>query len=176
MSRSLRSFLLAYCQELTGCGTTSLKRLFKAVREGAPRACEAVFLFAGADGREGYLLRLARGTDYEAAYERAAADLRASGGDVARWLGGLPEASRYRKVWNAWRSESTRLQRDREMMPGIQRAIAQELDRHGLSRAQACRVLGLNKGNFYAFMSGDMTKMSRDTAMRAYRQLAETQD
>lgn len=174
MSRSFRGFLLAYCQDLTGRKTTSLKRLFQAMREDAPRAHEAVFLLAAVDGRLEYLLRVACGTDCEASYGSAAADLRASGGDVLRWLEGLSEASRYRKVWNAWRSESTRLQRDREMMPGVRRALAQELDQRGLTRAQACRMLGLNKGNFYAFMGGDMTKMSRATVTRAYRQLTET--
>lgn len=46
------------------------------------------------------------------------------------------------------------------------------LEDAGLSRAEACRLLGLNKGNFYAFMKGDLTKLSRATAVGACKTLA----
>lgn len=36
-----------------------------------------------------------------------------------------------------------------------------------MTRAEACRVTRLNKGNFYAFLKGDTSKMSRKTAMNA---------
>ena len=41
-----------------------------------------------------------------------------------------------------------------------------------MTRAEACRVTRLNKGNFYAFLKGDTSKMSRKTAMNAYREIA----
>lgn len=46
------------------------------------------------------------------------------------------------------------------------------LEDAGLSRPEACRLLGLNKGNFYAFMKGDLTKLSRATAIDACQTLA----
>ena len=173
MSRSFEGFLLGYVQELTGLETTSLKRLFRAVADDSPRAAEALLLLAVANGREGYLMRQAAGTPFEAPYRRALAERDASGGDLDGWLAGLPEQSRYRKAWNAWRSKATRLERDRRVLPGVRDAIERVLEERGMSRAQACRALGLNKGNFYAFMKGDVSKLSRETAVRAYRALAE---
>lgn len=173
MSRSFGGFLLGYVQELTGLETTSLKRLFRAVADDSPRAAEALLLLALANGRESYLMRQAAGTPFEVPYRKALADLKKSGGDLGGWLAGLPEQSRYRKAWNAWRSEATRLERDRGMLPGVRDAIERVLEERGMSRAQACRALGLNKGNFYAFMKGDVSKLSRETAVGAYRALAE---
>lgn len=89
------------------------------------------------------------------------------------WLSSLPEQNRYRKVWNSWLSASTSLERDRRMLPGVRDAIEGVLAQRSISRAQACRETGLNKGNFYAFMKGDVSKLSRKTAVAAYRMLAE---
>ena len=91
---------------------------------------------------------------------------------LEKWLEQLPDQNRYRKVWNAWRSEATRLERDRRMLPGVRDAIDRVMAERGMTRAQACRLTGLNKGNFYAFMKGDVAKLSRETAVNAYRTLA----
>lgn len=172
VSRSFKGFLLGYVQDLTGCESASLKRFFQAVTCDSPRAAEALLLLACAEGREDYLLRQAAGTPFEAAYRRALADISQKGGSLEEYLEELPEQNRYRKVWNAWRSEATSLERDRHMLPMVRDAIEQALEQRGMSRAQACRLLGLNKGNFYAFMKGDVTKLSRETAVNAYRVLA----
>ncbi len=173
MSRSFRGFLLGYVQDLTGCRSTSLKRLFRAVADGSPRAAEVLLLLARVDGREGYLLKQAEGTPFEGAYRKVLADMDQEHGSLDEWLERLPEQNRYRKVWNAWQSEMTRLERDRRMLPGVRDAIERVLEEREINRSQACRMLGLNKGNFYAFMKGDMTKMSRETAVCVYRTLAE---
>ncbi|MCR2035260.1 helix-turn-helix domain-containing protein [Adlercreutzia mucosicola] len=172
MSRSFKGFLQAYAQELTGCGTSSIKKLFEAVVGDSPRGAEALLLLALASGRADYLMRQADGTSFEAAYRTALADLDRAGGILEKWLEQLPDQNRYRKVWNAWRSEATRLERDRRMLPGVRDAIDRVMAERGMTRAQACRLTGLNKGNFYAFMKGDVAKLSRETAVNAYRTLA----
>ena len=80
MSRSFKGFLQAYAQELTGCGTSSIKKLFEAVVGDSPRGAEALLLLALASGRADYLMRQADGTSFEAAYRTALADLDRAGG------------------------------------------------------------------------------------------------
>lgn len=172
MSRSFKGFLQAYAQELTGRQTTSLKKLSEAVVGDSPRAAETLLLLALASGREDYLMRQVRGTSLEGSYRAALVDLERTGGLLEPWLEQLPDQDRYRKVWNAWRSEATRLERDRRMLPGVRDAIERIMAEQGMTRAQACRVAGLNKGNFYAFMKGDVSRLSRETAVNAYRRLA----
>ena len=92
---------------------------------------------------------------------------------MGHWLEQLPEQNRYRKVWNAWQSVSTQLDRDRCFMTGVRNAIECTLNERNITRAQVCRELGLNKGNFYAFMKGDMSKMSRETAVATWRMLMQ---
>lgn len=98
MSRSFKGFLQAYAQELTGCGTSSIKKLFEAVVGDSPRGAEALLLLALASGRADYLMRQADGTSFEAAYRAALADLDRAGGMLEKWLEQLPGQNRYRKV------------------------------------------------------------------------------
>ena len=46
MTPSFKRFLTVYCQELTGRKTTSIKLLFEAVLEEAPRTAEPLLLLA----------------------------------------------------------------------------------------------------------------------------------
>lgn len=170
---SFKGFLLKYLQELTECRTSSIKTLFGLVNDDAPRAAEALMLFALVCGREDYLLRWARGTVFESRYRGALLNFKRSGLSLEEWVASLPDQNRYRKVWNSWLSVSTSLERDRRMLPRVRDAIEGVLQQRNMSRAQACREVGLNKGNFYAFMKGDASKLSRKTAVAAYRALAE---
>ena len=57
--------------------------------------------------------------------------------------------------------------------PGLRKIVLRgALSVGNMTRAEACRVTRLNKGNFYAFLKGDTSKMSRKTAMNAYREIA----
>ena len=64
-----------------------------------------------------------------------------------------------------------RLAEDRAMLVNVIEAIKSLFNQKGLSKAEACRATGLNKGNFYAFLKGDTTKISRHTAVAAYDKL-----
>ena len=173
MTGSFERFLTRYCQELTGLRTTSLKLLFEAVRADAPRAAEPLLLLALVRGRENFLLRRACGTPYEARFRTLLTRLEESGLPLEAYLPSLPEGDRHRKTWAAWQSERTRLERDRKTLANVRDRMDELLRAKSLSRAEACRLVGLNKGNFYAFMKGDVSKLSRETAVAAYRKLAE---
>lgn len=173
MTSSFERFLTRYCQELTGLETTSLKLFFEAVRTDAPRAAEPLLLLALLQGREEFLIRRAIGTPYEARFRAFLAGLERSALPLESYLQSLPEGDRHRKVWAAWQSEQTRLERDRKTLANVRERMDELLHARNLSRAEACRLLGLNKGNFYAFMKGDVSKLSRKTAVASYRKLAE---
>lgn len=173
MRGSFGRFLLGYCQELAGCDdTSSLKRLFRAMQANNPRAAEPLLLLALCQGREGYLLKTASGTKEEPLYRAFLSDFRGSGKTLEAYLGTLSEGNRFRKAYVAWEAERTRLQRDRLTTVNVSRSISDLLEEKGMSRAEACRALGLNKGNFYAFLKGDPSKLSRRTAIEAYKKLA----
>ena len=67
---------------------------------------------------------------------------------------------------------SSRSEVDRKIQKYVATAFGDLLADKNMSRAEACRVTRLNKGNFYAFLKGDTSKMSRKTAMNAYREIA----
>lgn len=172
MSRNLYGFMLGYCQELTGLGTSSLKKLFSSVRDGHPRAAEPLMLLAIAQGREAYLCNLSRSTPYESAYRDFAKRFEESGKDAEEFASSLPATDRFGKAAAAWMSEKQRLERDRSTLKGVAAEMNRILEEKGISRATACNALGLDKGNFYAFLKGDVRRLSRKTALDAYRQLS----
>lgn len=172
MTRSRKAFLLAYCKSLTGLETTSLKKLFRATAEGCPRAAEPVLLLALEEGRAEFLLRQARGTCYEARFRAFVEAYESSELSLDSFLSTLPAGNRFAKAHAAWTSESTRRERDLRTLQNVRARMEELLEEAGLSRAEACRLLGLNKGNFYAFMKGDLTKLGRATAVDAYKTLA----
>lgn len=173
MTPSFERFLTVYCQELAGRKTTSIKLLFKAVLEEAPRAAEPLLLLAIVQNRTDFLQRQAKGTKYESRYRAFAESWQESGQALVSFLPTLPEGNRYRKAWTAWRSAATQLERDRRTAGKVGQHLAALLAEKGLTRAEACRIAGLNKGNFYAFLKGDASKLSRETAVKAYRKIAE---
>lgn len=171
MSRGFKGFLLEYCKELTGTETTSLKKLFQVATSSAPRAFEPLLLLAVMEGREAYLLSVANNSKQLREYEQFLNKLAADGGDLFDFLEKLPDNDRHKKAFLAWRSESEALDRNRKTLAFVADAFSRLLKEKGLMRAEACRRLGLNKGNFYAFLKGDVTRMSRDTAVGAYKRL-----
>ncbi len=171
MSRNLKGFMIGYCQELTGLQTTSLKKFLAAVLDDTPRAFEPLVLLAIAQGREDYLERLAADTPLALRCSDLVAKYRDSGLSPEQFARSLPTDDRLGKAAAAWRSEVGRLARDRKTLEGVARAMLQLMEEKGITRAQACRQLGLDKGNFYAFLKGDVTRLGRTTAISAYHRL-----
>lgn len=173
MKQTFKGFLSQYAKELTGKNTTSIKQLFLAMQSEAPRASEVILIYALSCSRENYLLKQANNTKYKDKYIKFIAAYKESRESLEDYLNNLPENNRYKKVWNAWESKNTCLYRDREMLYGVKDAISDMLEQLGIKRSQAYKLLGLNKGNFYAFLKGDTSKLSRKTAIEAYKKLEQ---
>ena len=173
MTRAFRTFLLHYCQDLSGLQTTSIKKLFKAAEKDRPRLREPLALLAACDKRENYLLKASEGTAAGDAYSRFFDQLHASNQPLEEYLATLPEGDRYGRVLSAWKAESARRATDQDLLKNVAAAILELLSERSVSRAEACRIAHLNKGNFYAFLKGDPSKLSRQTALRAYDAIAD---
>lgn len=172
MSRSFEGFLRQYCQEITGIGSTSVRKLFDAVESDAPHAAEAVLLYAVVSKKNSFLMRSVEGSAWEVSYRSFLNAYEHSGRSLEEYLESLPDGDRFHKVYRSWQSSRGRLERDRETLANVAKSMRALLKEKGITRAEACRLLGLNKGNFYAFLKGDASKLSRETAIRAYRTLA----
>lgn len=168
---TFRGFLLKYCQELADEQTSSLKKLFTIAEQGRPRVFEPLLLLSLCDCREDYLMKQAVGSSVFDTYQQIVNRFRRSGLTLEHFLDTLPERNRYKRPLVAWRAENARKQADQQTLQKVAASLTKLLEQKNLSRAEACRIAGLNKGNFYAFLKGDTSKLSRDTAMRAYKML-----
>lgn len=165
MNRTFRGCLKAYCAELSGMRTTSLRRLCAAARERAPRVAEPLLLLAFEEGREDYLLKLAEGSRLGEEWEGAAESIRERGG-VLPFLESGEAPKRYAAVLDAYRAPDDALAADRRINGLLRTRTLAALDAAGMTRYRLCKDLGLNAGNLYAYLAGDDAKVSRATARR----------
>lgn len=172
MSATFQGFLTKYCKELTSSDTTSLKKLFVLADSEYPRAYEPLLLLALCTEREAYLLKQAQGSPVLSVYLDFLDRYRESGLSLEDYLSSLEEKDRFKRPLAAWQNECNRLASDREVLANVSKALCELLEEKGITRAHACKLLNINKGNFYAFLKGDVSKLSRKTAMRIFRQLS----
>lgn len=173
MRCSLQQFMTKYCQELTGLQTTSLKKLFNAVLSDTPRAFETVVFLAVAQGRENYLQRLTVDTIYAEQCSDFLSKYHESGLSPEDFALSLPATDRFGKAAASWRSYIMKRERDQKILKAASQNMLTAIEEKGITKAQACQQLGLDKGNFYAFLRGDVTRISKQTIMRVYSQLVE---
>lgn len=171
MSQSFRGFLSKYCKELTSSNTTSIKKLFHLADSEYPRAYEPLLLLAICEGRIQYLLKQAQESSVLLRYEELLNAWGKSGQSLEAYLETLSEDDRFRRPLSAWQAEQARLQDDRKVLAQVAKNLSALLDAKHITRAAACKLVQVNKGNFYAFLKGDSSKLSRKTAMRIYRQI-----
>ncbi len=166
MNLTFKGFLRAYCRGLTGVESDSLRKLFAAVATDSPAAAEAVMVFAAQQGKASYLARLAQGSWAESSYRDFAEGL-ASYESLASYLQSDSAPQRYRKVWQAWEAQRNATATDRRVIAMMREKTQDALAQASITPYAICRQLGLNKGNFYAYLNnGDVTKVSRATARR----------
>lgn len=171
MKLSFRGFLVKYCKELTSSNTTSLKKLFQLADTEYSRVYEPLLLLAICDQREEYLLKQAKNSDVLPKYLMFLSSWKKSKKPLCKYLGTLEDDDRFKRPLTAWKAEQSRLEDDRKTLINVASALLTLLRTKELTRAQACRLVKVNKGNFYAFLKGDSSKLSRKTAMRIYRQI-----
>ena len=170
MRLTFKGFLLAYCQELSGLQTTSVKKLAAAAAGEAPRVAEPLFLYALEADKLALLLKSAAGTWMEQEFEGLAATAAGYAGDAQGFLRANKVPQRYAKVLAAYEARRQQTQADRRAIALMREKTLEGLGRSGVTCYRLCEELGLNKGNVYAYLNkGDLTKVSRATARRIMR-------
>ena len=166
MNLTFKGFLRAYCRELTGLQTDSLKKLINASALNSPSVAEAVMVFASVQGKTDYAVRLAHGTWMEEGYKAIATQLEQCE-DIEKFLCSDFAPERYRKVFLAYKAQKSAIDADRRVIALMHEKILDALNKSSTSIYSVCKQLGLNKGNIYAYLnSADVSKVSRDTARR----------
>ena len=74
--------------------------------------------------------------------------------------------NRYATVWRAYRAVKEKPAADRRVNALMRKKTLEALEESGVTRYGLCRALRLNKGNVYAYLAGDDSKVSRKTARR----------
>ena len=164
MKRTFKGFLKAYCSELAGLKTESLRKLLNET-ERSPRVVEPLFCLALETGKLNYLTSLAKGTHVEQEWNELAQSARRYK-SAERWLTRTDVPQRYKKVLEVYKSQDDLLTADRRIVSLMREKTLDALEASGKTRYSVCKALGLNKGNFYAYLAGDNSKVSRNTARR----------
>lgn len=164
MNRTLKGFLQRYCAELSGMRTANLRKLCDAAR-GNARLVEPLFLLAAEQGKACYLVRLSEGAWFHDDYARLAAEVGMCG-SVRSFLESGAAPDRYASVLGAFEAQGDMLAADRRMNGLIRGRISAALGEAGVTRYRLCKDLGLNPGNVYAYLAGDDSKVSNETARR----------
>lgn len=164
--RTFKGFLKEYCRELSGLETASLRRLMVKADSDAPRVAEPLFCLACEEGKLDYLLKNARGTWMESQWEELAPGAMKYK-DTRTWLEECKEVpDRYAQVLSAYESQWDLLNADRRMNALMRERTLRALSRTGMTRYQLSKRLGINKGNLYAYLNGDDSKVGKQTARK----------
>ena len=165
MNLTFEGFLKGYCRELSGQRSLSFRKLVEQATTDAPRVAEPLFLLALAQGKAEYVLGLSEGSWMEESY-RGVLSLYGQAGSMASLCTKSELPNRYANVWRAYRAVKEKPAADRRVNALMRKKTLEALEESGVTRYGLCRALRLNKGNVYAYLAGDDSKVSRKTARR----------
>lgn len=165
MNLTFEGFLKGYCRELSGQQSLNFRKLVERATTVEPRVAEPLFLLALAQGKAEYVLGLSEGSWMEEGY-RGVLSLYNQAGSLVSLCAKDDLPNRYANVWRAYRGVKEKLAADRRVNALMRKRTLEALAGSSLSRYGLCRDLHLNKGNVYAYLAGDDSKVSRETARR----------
>lgn len=165
MNLTFEGFLKGYCRELSGQQSLSFRKLVEQATTVAPRVAEPLFLLALAQGKAEYVLGLSEGSWMEEDY-RDVLSLYGQAGSIISLCAKSELPNRYANVWRAYRAVKEKPVANRRINALMRKRILEALEESGVTRYGLCRALHLNKGNVYAYLAGDDSKVSRETARR----------
>lgn len=165
MNLTFEGFLKGYCRELSGQQSLSFRKLVEQATTVAPRVAEPLFLLALAQGKAEYVLGLSEGSWMEEDY-RDVLSLYGQAGNIISLCAKSELPNRYANVWRAYRAVKEKPVANRRINALMRKRILEALEESGVTRYGLCRALHLNKGNVYAYLAGDDSKVSRETARR----------
>ena len=168
--RTLREHTASELKRLTGLNTRSLRRLSATVENGSASAKETLFCFAAASGKLGYFLDISRSSKYAGNYQRWAAELQKYL-CLEEYLSDSHTEKRLQDVYRGYLGQWDLIRSKRRRSSQYAKKINELLPHSGKTRYEICTDLGINLGNFYAYLKGDNTKLTYEKAKMAYEYL-----
>lgn len=171
MNLTFKGFLKSYCRELTGSETSNLKKLLAVTLNDAPRAAEALVLYALVQNKLSHVALLAEGTWVKQLCEEACSTIGPSLSNdddaLAIIFDTLPDSSRFKKVWRAYQATKYSINSERRVAGLMREKTVAALQSSDVTCYRLCKDLGLNMGNVYAYLNkNDTSKVSLNTARR----------
>lgn len=164
MNLTFKGFLKIYCAELSGIKTTNIRRLVNAANTDAPRVAEPLFVYSATADKLGYLLAVSENTWMHKDYSKFSKILDKKFSDICDFLKSDLAPKRYAAVLDAFNAKDDILNSNRRILEKLRPKIESSLKKSGISKYKACKDLGINPGNFYAYMKGDNSKISEEIA------------
>lgn len=164
MNLTFKGFLKIYCAELAGIKTTNIRRLVNAANTDAPRVAEPLFVYSATADKLDHLLSVSINTWMYKDYLDLAKKLRGKYKDITKFLKSDLAPKRYAAVLDAYNAKDDLLNSSRRIVGKLRPKVESSLKRSGISKYKACKDLGINPGNFYAYMKGDDSKISEEIA------------
>ena len=84
--------------------------------------------------------------------------------DIRDFLKSDLAPKRYAAVLDAFYAKDDMLNSSRRILGKLRPKVESSLKKSGISKYKACKDLGINPGNFYAYMNGDDSKISEEIA------------
>ena len=84
--------------------------------------------------------------------------------DICDFLKSDLAPKRYAAVLDAFNAKDDILNSNRRILGQLRPKVESSLKKSGISKYKACKDLGINPGNFYAYMNGDNSKISEEIA------------
>lgn len=164
MNLTFKGFLKIYCSELAGIQTTNIRRLVNAANTKAPRVAEPLFVYANVAGKAKYLISVSENTWMYDDYVKLSQIINQKFSNVQEFLKSDFAPKRYAEVLKAYNSKDDILNSNRRILNKLRPKINDSLKKAGMSKYKVCKELGINTGNFYAYMNGDDSKISSEIA------------
>ena len=164
MNLTFKGFLKMYLAELSGMQTTNIRRLVNAANTDTPRVAEPLFVYSVVSDKLDYLLTVSEKTWMHKDYLNLSSIYNKQFVDVIDFLKSDFAPKRYAAVLDSFKAKDDIINSNRRILEKLRPKVESSLKRSGLSKYKACKDLGINPGNFYAYMNGDNSKISEEIA------------
>lgn len=165
-------FLKSYVRSLSTTETNSLYKLADEAADKNPRLREPLLLYAVFTDKTDVLLRAAKVPALYSDYENLTNRYDKTDFETALQDASSPLSEEYKKVWRSYLSKKNRLQNDNHSKELLRNKVVRLQKAKGVSNYRLYADLGLNPGNFNAWLKyGDPNKVSLDIARQTVKYL-----
>ena len=175
MGRSLKfeNFLLKYCQNLTGCNSTTSLLKFANELDKNPRAEEPVLLYALQNKRDLNKFEQSLRPDLREKFNNLKLEFQKYN-DLDEMLLYSDDLSvDFKKVYSAYKYRLQETSANNPMKSSYSEFFDKKLKELKLTNYRVCKELGLNLSNFAFFLKGHNEKLSLENCEKVYDYLMD---